>query len=111
MPNREHLRILNCGVETWNQWRKAKPAIKPNLRHIRLIGPNLIEQDNKANEELKRADISPAELSNANFSETDLSGSLLMGAELTGADLQMQFSSMPVSSMQFFSMQSSMVPT
>ena len=37
MSNKEHLRILKSGVETWNEWRKANPAIKPNLRHMRLI--------------------------------------------------------------------------
>lgn len=83
MPNKEHLRILKSGVEAWNQWRKDRPRIKPNLRNCRLIGPNLIEPTAA---ELNRADITPANFANVNFSDTDLSNALLTGAELVSAD-------------------------
>ncbi|MEK6411112.1 MAG: toll/interleukin-1 receptor domain-containing protein [Acidobacteriota bacterium] len=85
MASAEHIRILKSGVGTWNQWRKANPKTKPNLKGVRLIGPNLCGY-NISDPELKKPDITPAELENVNFSHTDLSDGVLIGAELEGAD-------------------------
>lgn len=86
MANPKHLRILKQGVEVWNQWRKDKPKIEPQLSGVRLVGPNLLGPD--ANDpNLKIADISPAELSGVNFSKVNLSDAYLRGADLSQADL------------------------
>ena len=38
MANKEHLRILEQGVEAWNQWRKESPDICPCLDGADLRG-------------------------------------------------------------------------
>jgi len=43
---KEHLEILNAGVDAWNKWRKENPTIIPDLRGVdlrdrRLQGINL----------------------------------------------------------------------
>ena len=60
MANEEHLAILQQGVEAWNQWRKDKPALRPDLRRS----------------DLREADIQ----------RTDLSGADLRGANIEGVD-------------------------
>ena len=41
MVNKEHLKILKQGVETWNQWRHDHPDVKPDLSYARLDGADL----------------------------------------------------------------------
>ena len=36
MANPKHLKILEQGVEEWNQWRKDNPEIKPDLIGAKL---------------------------------------------------------------------------
>ena len=66
MADRTHLDKLKAGVDGWNQWRAAEPALRPNLRE---------------------ADLGGAELKGANLSEADLNGAVLVKAKLSGADL------------------------
>jgi uncharacterized protein YjbI with pentapeptide repeats len=72
VANAEHVQQLTKGVAEWNAWRKANPAIVPDL--------------NKA--ELRRADLSDADLSRADLSRADLRGADLSGANLRGANLR-----------------------
>ncbi len=81
MANQEHLAILKQGVETWNQWRKEHPHIRPDFGRANLNGANL-----------KRADLDRTKLSRANFHKADLykvdfKGALLTEANLNGAKL------------------------
>jgi TIR domain-containing protein/pentapeptide repeat protein len=59
------------GVEAWNEWRKANPEIRPDLKGVDFSG----------------ADISGADLSRATLSRADLSGTYLRGGKLIRADL------------------------
>jgi hypothetical protein len=76
MANEEHLIRLKQGVEAWNQWRAANPAIMPDLSEAPLSRANL-----------SRADLSRANLAEAILTEANLTGADLGGAHLTGAQL------------------------
>ncbi|MCA1815619.1 MAG: hypothetical protein LC746_04300 [Acidobacteria bacterium] len=41
MANKEHLQILEQGVQVWNEWRRANPEIAPNLRKASLYQSDL----------------------------------------------------------------------
>ena len=41
MANREHLAILNGGVERWNAWREENENVRPDLREAILKGADL----------------------------------------------------------------------
>ena len=73
MANEEHLNILKQGVDTWNNWRKEHPGVRPDLSEA----------------DLHRADLSLADLSRANLIGADLSGANLIGASLSLADLSL----------------------
>jgi uncharacterized protein YjbI with pentapeptide repeats len=77
MANQEHLGILKQGVGAWNQWRREKYDIRPNLVKANLRGANLSD-----------ANLSDANLSDANLSDANLSDANLHSANLSGADLQ-----------------------
>ena len=81
MANPEHLKILNQGVEAWNEWREENPEARPDLTKTDLTGADLIRAD------LFKADLSGAELSNVDLIEADLRGADLTGANLTEANL------------------------
>lgn len=81
MANQEQYGILKQGAETWNQWRKEHPNIRPDLTETDLSGENL------SRAVLSRADLWEAGLSSTNLSEADLSGADLSRTNLSGADL------------------------
>jgi uncharacterized protein YjbI with pentapeptide repeats len=81
MANEEQLKILEQGVEVWNQWRKKHLDEKINLRGENLEGANL----SRAN--LSRVDLQRAELIGANLSGADLCDAVLQGAKLDRANL------------------------
>lgn len=99
--NNSHMTLLKQGVDHWNQWRVAHPAVKPELSYINLsgaylVGANLREADlrhaNLSHVNLKGAsliwaDLSGADLSGDNLKEADLTGANLSGDNLKGADL------------------------
>lgn len=97
MANEEHLKILNQGIEAWNQWRKKNPDIQPDLRRINLLweklpgadfsGADLFEADFSL-ADLSSASFKDAKLSRANFRRANLSGANLRGANLSEADFQ-----------------------
>ena len=76
MADKEHLRILNQGVEVWNRWREENPGITPDLE-----GADLSDAD------IRRANLSDAGLSHVNLSGANLIKAELFNANLTAADL------------------------
>lgn len=101
LPNPEHLAKLKQGIESWNQWRKEHPEVRPDLSRASLRGANLVMADlgaaNLSRAVLRRAslcaavlseaDLSLANLSAANLSRASLSRASLEGANLRAADL------------------------
>jgi hypothetical protein len=45
MANEEHLKILRKGVEVWDEWRKHKSGIMPDLNEADLRGTELNQAD------------------------------------------------------------------
>jgi uncharacterized protein YjbI with pentapeptide repeats len=115
MPNRQHLYLLQQGVDGWNEWRKHNLHVKPDLSSARLAGTNLrgvnlsetnlrkavlrkaclVQADLRSallgQATLLRADLSGAVCTKASFSNANLRGAILNGAtcnetELTGVD-------------------------
>ena len=86
MANEEHLRIINQGVDSWNEWRRENPQVRPNLSGPDLSGADLIGA-NLGGADLGGADLFLANLSCANLRRADLSGADLRRANLRGADL------------------------
>jgi uncharacterized protein YjbI with pentapeptide repeats len=97
MANEEHLKILEQGVEVWNQWRKENVGIQPDLS-----GADLREAD-LSDALFYKTDFTYAKLVGANFSrahlgdaklywadlrDANLSGAYLGGVKLCGADLR-----------------------
>jgi Pentapeptide repeats (8 copies)/TIR domain len=83
LANKDHLEVLERGVDAWNEWRRGNPGILPNLRQAKLRDRIL----RGAN--LQRADLSNADLSDAKLDGmTDLSRASLRGADLSNADLR-----------------------
>jgi len=67
MADSEHFNILTSGVEAWNQWRKEKAEIIPDIVNV----------------DLRRRD-----RSGVNLSGVSLAGTSLCGADLRRADLR-----------------------
>ncbi len=81
MAEKTHLEKLRAGVESWNQWRSAEPALRPDLRKADLANADL------GGFNLSDANLSRAVLVKAKLSDADLRGADLRGADLTGARL------------------------
>jgi uncharacterized protein YjbI with pentapeptide repeats len=91
MANEEHLRILNEGVEVWNQWRRDNPNEVPDLSDATLFEMNL-SGANFSGTGFSDADFSLANLRSANLCNSDLfnanlSGTCLCGTNFENADL------------------------
>jgi TIR domain/Pentapeptide repeats (8 copies) len=92
MANKQHLKIIDQGVEAWNDWRRRTPEIRPDLRGADLErkdlkGANLREADLVGANLSDEANLRDANLSGANLCEADLSVTVLEGANLSGANL------------------------
>ena len=81
MASREHLQIIQRGVEVWNQWRNLHAEIWPDLRGANLFGANL------SGAYLGGANLRGAYLSGAYLGGANLRGANLRGADLSGANL------------------------
>ena len=86
VANEEPVKILNQGVEVWNAWRRAYPAITPVLTAADLIAVDLTGA-NLSGANLIWANLSGANLLNANLHSADLSSADLLDANLHGASL------------------------
>ena len=73
MANPEHLAILKKGGMAWNEWRKNKPSVMPDLSRAVL----------------RRSHLSNADLSGVSLLRADLREAYLVGADLTGANLRL----------------------
>src|ERR1700730_3146860 len=76
MANQEHLDILKQAVYVWNEWRKQRPELLPNLCH-----------ENLRQLHLEEANLSETNLEGANLQGTHLERANLIGAHLEGANL------------------------
>ena len=77
MANKEHLAILEQGVEVWNRWREENPGVEPDLIKANLSGAILSEIN------FNKADLSWADISGANLIESSLNGGNLSWANLS----------------------------
>jgi uncharacterized protein YjbI with pentapeptide repeats len=113
MANQEHLRILEQGVDVWNNWRLEHPEIQPDLRHLEVSSypstkkprynaifingsgrgvildkPTVISSCRAS---LHKINFSNADLREADFTNIDLSMADLSGAWLTNASLNIAY--------------------
>ena len=72
MAQESHVAVLKQGTDTWNEWRKRRRGLRPQLQGVK---------------DLQGLDLAGADLRNARLSYADLSGSNLSGANLTYAKL------------------------
>ena len=91
MTNEDHLDILRQGVAVWNEWRKKRPAIQPELAEamlprVPLPGVNL-NQAKLPGAYLGQADLNQADLRGTDLSGAKMGGTRLNVAKLDGANL------------------------
>ncbi|MEL6820206.1 MAG: pentapeptide repeat-containing protein [Calditrichota bacterium] len=82
MANKEHLAILEGGVDSWNKWRLANAEVRPILSRTRLKDGDFRGID------FRNTDLTDTDLSDADLRESDLRGVLLSNADLTNANLR-----------------------
>lgn len=80
-----HLTELRKGLDSWNQWRRDHPEIRPLLFSAPLRGWDLTKF-NLCNANLIEADLRRATLIDTNFHEANLGGAKLNRADLTHAN-------------------------
>jgi hypothetical protein len=94
MANPEHLARLRDGVEGWNQWRRDRLDVVPELNDADLVGANLaganllaadLHRTNISFATLREAELASANLAGTELYDTDLTGANLSGANLAGA--------------------------
>lgn len=91
MANEEHVRIMNQGVEVWNNWRNRNRAVKPDLSDTNLEGVVMrltrkLEVADFTDVKLWRSTLASADLRGANFKRADLRDARLDDANLQDAD-------------------------
>jgi hypothetical protein len=86
MPNPDHLKLLQQGVNAWNKWRREHPYLLLDLSSINLSSTNL-RGANLSGTNLSGADLGGANLSGTNFLEADLKNANLSKADLILANL------------------------
>jgi uncharacterized protein YjbI with pentapeptide repeats len=86
MANPKHLKILERGVEAWNEWRREHRNVHPDLSFADLRGANL-SSANLRGAYLNFAHLRDANLRDANLRGTNLRDAHLSFADLSGADL------------------------
>ena len=82
-----HAAVLSKGVQTWNCWRQANPAINPDLTGVDVFQQSLVGVD-FSNTRLVWANLAGADLSRANLSGSEISEADLFQAQLAEADLR-----------------------
>ena len=82
MANQEQLeRLLEQGVQMWNEWRRKNPHVQIDLNGVSLRFANLSEAI------LRRTDLRHADLRGAILRHADLNGAILRSANLFSANL------------------------
>ncbi len=84
MLTMNYQRLIESGVDQWNQWRHQNPNQSPDLRGVDLTSSYLFEI-NLMGSDLRGADLRRACLIGADFSQANLSGANLGGAYLSEA--------------------------
>jgi len=92
MANEEHLKILEKGVEAWNEWRKDNPHTVPDFTEAKLSGM-MLAKINLGGANVNKCDLGDANLYQAYFggadlNDTDLSRSYLSEADFGHAELK-----------------------
>jgi len=93
MANDEHVALLKRSVfgDSWNEWRKNNPDIRPDLVDARLLEDDLGMVDlhgaDLRGASLKAAYLNSADLSFADLGQASLADASLFGASLRGANL------------------------
>lgn len=92
MANSAHIAVIEKGVAAWNEWRRANPAVVPDLSDHFLIGEKLGGVD-LSNSRLTETHFSKSDLLDANFRNASLyhaqfTHSRLTSACFEGADLR-----------------------
>lgn len=91
MANKNHIKILDKGVEAWNEWREKKPKIIPSLSYANLSGGDYrkanFQKVDFIRANLSKTNLSAAILDRANLWEADLSHANLKGSSINGAHL------------------------
>ena len=85
----KHLEILRQGVDSWNNWRRENPEIRPILYEIDIERdrfPTDLTNINFSNADLRVAILKGAILKEANFHEANIGQADLSGTNLTGAN-------------------------
>ncbi len=86
MVNPEHLKILNQGVNVWNEWRANNPDVYPDLHGADLISRDL-ENINFSKTVLVNVQLNYAKLAKSDFSDANMVSVVLRDANLDGAYL------------------------
>lgn len=83
MSNRNHVKRLKAGVDTWNAWRRETTEdidlAGADLQKLKLVGVDLISAD------MKGANLSLSNLDGAEFADVNLTDAKLSEINLTGA--------------------------
>src|SRR5712692_346129 len=89
MADHQHLDILKQGIESWNQWRKEHPDIRPDLSDVNLtdLSKRNLSNANLSNVDLSRTTLAFTDLSRANLSAADVLESTLLRANFNGTNL------------------------
>ncbi len=91
MADKEHLKVINQGIEAWATWRKKNRQASYDLSGAGLETSDLkgvdFEAVNLKVAILNRADLTGANLRGANLTLAKLEGALLTKADLRNADL------------------------
>lgn len=87
MANREHIKILKQGVESWNQWRKDRPGIMPDLSKVDFNGPRFLMTKISVLKRINGVAIHRVVLGGINFDSVDLSDTDLRRIDLSYANL------------------------
>ncbi len=102
MAREEHVSLIKRGTETWNQWRRDNPGVRPdlysaNLKGVACTGMDLsgallsvaiLDSADFTEANLRQADISSANLTEAVLGQADLHGADGRGTNLSRADLR-----------------------
>ncbi len=89
MANSEHLAILKQGVEAWNEWRRSRSEIAPDLKGADLRGAQLARLSFQLSGgiDLRDARLAGSDLGSAYLFQADLRNADLRGADLGRASL------------------------
>jgi uncharacterized protein YjbI with pentapeptide repeats len=96
MANPEHVELLLRGVSAWNDWRRARPSVRPDLsstptseldRDVHALANAILQEVAPGNVPTAGSDWDKQNLSQVDLSGADLRGAVLDGAVLVEADL------------------------